>query len=457
MGNPIKGSNIFGPITPLNTSDIYPSHLAKWGQGGLRTVKDLNERNQIPLERRENLMIVSVEDNSFNNSTAGSIFYLLDIHDNNSTSTSLLDNNNWHVLDFGHGGGGWVLPPPPQSVFTGKTGEKSFDNGFIYICVQDNLWKRVAIDWFVNNGTSGFSSTSGGLIFGDVPFWDGSEFSYEKMVHNIIPDVQDGTYGETIIYSDNSTKFIPFSTGGLVIETLDNLKDVIITSPVIGESLIFDGSNWINGSPSTSGLAIDKLIDLNDVNITNVTNGDFLYYDNGFWKNHHSNIYKSLNTVSVSSTGGLISYDNLFSTSGINIGSTIISSNNLKVGDILNVKMLGYLNITHFSNILIRTSLGGITLADTDIFIISSPKTNRYFELEFFLTVRTIGISANVIGQGKIEFLSDGYASYINSSQFVMTLSATINTTINNEFKIMLYSNNLNGNFNITNSFIKKL
>ncbi len=208
MGNPIKGTNVFGPVVPFNTDDIYASHKATYGQGGWRTAKNLTERNAILSDRREDLMIVAVEDNSFTNSTSGAAFYLLDIHHNASTSTSLMDNNNWVLLNFGYGGDGWIFPPPPQSVYQGKRGQRSFDDVYLYICVEDNLWKRVAIDWFIDNGTAGFSGGTSGLNFGDVPVWGtNGQWNYELVVKNI--EAIDSTAGNLLVtFTNNFQKII---------------------------------------------------------------------------------------------------------------------------------------------------------------------------------------------------------------------------------------------------------
>jgi hypothetical protein len=123
----LNGTNILGAVVPFTTDDVYSTHHAKYGKGGIRTVKDLTERDLIFSDRRENLMIVCVEDNSFISSTSGVAFYMLDINHNASTSTSLMDNNNWVLVDFGYGADGWVFPPPTQSLYNGNKGQRSFD------------------------------------------------------------------------------------------------------------------------------------------------------------------------------------------------------------------------------------------------------------------------------------------------------------------------------------------
>jgi hypothetical protein len=53
MGEDLYGVNIFGPVIPYNSNDVYATHKARFGQGGFRTTLDLNTRNSISLDRRE--------------------------------------------------------------------------------------------------------------------------------------------------------------------------------------------------------------------------------------------------------------------------------------------------------------------------------------------------------------------------------------------------------------------
>ena len=58
----IKGTNVIGPVVPFDTTDVHPSHEAKYGKGGFRTVADTAERDAIPSARREAGMLVYVVD-----------------------------------------------------------------------------------------------------------------------------------------------------------------------------------------------------------------------------------------------------------------------------------------------------------------------------------------------------------------------------------------------------------
>ena len=56
----IVGQNVIAPVVPFSEGDVYPSHLARYGQGGLRSVANVTERDAIPPARREAGMLVWV-------------------------------------------------------------------------------------------------------------------------------------------------------------------------------------------------------------------------------------------------------------------------------------------------------------------------------------------------------------------------------------------------------------
>ncbi len=61
---------------------------------------------------------------------------------------------------------------------------------------------------------------------------------------------------------------------------LDDLSDVVLTSPVSGNMLRYNGTNWVNATPS---YALD---DLSDVTITTPATGHTLYYSGTAWVNN---------------------------------------------------------------------------------------------------------------------------------------------------------------------------
>lgn len=58
----LKGQNVAAPIVPFSNLDIYPTHMAKFGKGGHRSVSNLAERDAIPIDRLESGCTVYVEE-----------------------------------------------------------------------------------------------------------------------------------------------------------------------------------------------------------------------------------------------------------------------------------------------------------------------------------------------------------------------------------------------------------
>jgi hypothetical protein len=63
---------------------------------------------------------------------------------------------------------------------------------------------------------------------------------------------------------------------------LDDLSDVVISSPVDDQFLRYNGSTWVNETVATGGAALD---DLTDVTITSATQYDILHYNGSAWIN----------------------------------------------------------------------------------------------------------------------------------------------------------------------------
>lgn len=57
----LSGTLLISAISPYNSTDKYPTHYAKYGHGGYRSVNDITELNEIPQERREEGMLVYVK------------------------------------------------------------------------------------------------------------------------------------------------------------------------------------------------------------------------------------------------------------------------------------------------------------------------------------------------------------------------------------------------------------
>jgi len=64
--------------------------------------------------------------------------------------------------------------------------------------------------------------------------------------------------------------------------TLNALTDVSIVTPLNGEVLKYDGSNWINGVDSAGK---ENLVELDDVLISSLSDGQILKYNGAYWVN----------------------------------------------------------------------------------------------------------------------------------------------------------------------------
>lgn len=56
------GVRVSGYMTPVDSTDVYPTHLSTLGRGGYREVADTDARDAIPVERMALGMLVYVED-----------------------------------------------------------------------------------------------------------------------------------------------------------------------------------------------------------------------------------------------------------------------------------------------------------------------------------------------------------------------------------------------------------
>lgn len=87
-------------------------------------------------------------------------------------------------------------------------------------------------------------------------------------------------YGDGLpLAADSAAMFFRITTGALVTgnSNLDSLTDVTITSPATGQTLVYDGTSFVNVL-----LDLDRLA---DVQITSPTSGQYLVYDGTNWVN----------------------------------------------------------------------------------------------------------------------------------------------------------------------------
>jgi hypothetical protein len=86
-----------------------------------------------------------------------------------------------------------------------------------------------------------------------------SNFLKSLKVKGIEIDTAGAITGDVLKY--NGTKFGAASAGGSAVGVLDDLTDVVITTPATGSTLYFDGTNWIDSTtliPNVSDTLVGK-------------------------------------------------------------------------------------------------------------------------------------------------------------------------------------------------------
>jgi hypothetical protein len=84
----------------------------------------------------------------------------------------------------------------------------------------------------------------------------------------------------TLEYVTLSVKILRTSGGGAGAAALDDLTDVVITTPSATQVLTYNGTNWVNSAASGGASALD---DLTDVVITAAASGDILKHNGTNW------------------------------------------------------------------------------------------------------------------------------------------------------------------------------
>lgn len=81
MSEDLKGTNVYAPVVPGTDEDRCPTHYSKYGKGGIKCVRTIAERDDIPLERLEVPTLCYVLDDD--------LFYIW-------------DGSKWNVKEMGN-------------------------------------------------------------------------------------------------------------------------------------------------------------------------------------------------------------------------------------------------------------------------------------------------------------------------------------------------------------------
>ena len=124
----LKGTNVASPIVPFTTEDTFPTHEAKYGKGGYRTVSDLAERNAIPEARLEEGMLVYV------------------VNDPDNIHTYQYINGEWTRSKIG-AGVEKVETILERDSLTSEEGDLVYvgDTGQVYEKLGDDYWRPISI------------------------------------------------------------------------------------------------------------------------------------------------------------------------------------------------------------------------------------------------------------------------------------------------------------------------
>ena len=122
-----KSLKISAPITPYSTLDKFPTHLSIFGKGGLKSVENIQERNDIPEERREEGMLVYVK-------STQKIFGLL----------GGIENENWvdaqAIINGPNAGNIYVDLIPPDDPSPGTIWLQPEEGNLYYRDIGNNEW-----------------------------------------------------------------------------------------------------------------------------------------------------------------------------------------------------------------------------------------------------------------------------------------------------------------------------
>lgn len=132
--------------------------------------------------------------------------------------------------------------------------------------------------------------------------------SLDVYLQNLKYPSTDGTAGQVIVTDGlGNLSFASQTSGGAV--DMNGLTDVTLSSPINGQYLVYNGSQWINQTISNpSGVA--QLNDLSDVNpALSPASGKFFTYTGSFW-DAHTLVLNDISTVNVTgpSTGQTLRY-----------------------------------------------------------------------------------------------------------------------------------------------------
>jgi len=306
------GVEVFGFISPSNTTDQYPVIDPLYGIDGLRNVNILSDLNLIPTLRRRSGMVVGV--------SGGTTYYKL-----NPPPWSLT-LSDWSI--FNSGSGGDFLPLSGGTV----TGATIFTNGVTANTISASTYLNLPIDVFVTGATydnatgiATFTNNTGGTFNVSGLFTGATDIF-----------VTGGTYNDnTFTFTNNTGGTFDVSFNSVTGLTING--DLNVTGNTIADSIT---ANTISAT-TYENLPIDIRItggtySSGTATFTNNTGGTFNV--TGFYTGNTDNYItggtfdKNTETLTLTDvTGGTISisgFSDVFVTGGTFLGGSIVFTNN---------------------------------------------------------------------------------------------------------------------------------
>jgi hypothetical protein len=206
------GVEVFGFISPSNTTDQYPVIDPLYGIDGLRNVNTLSDLNLIPTLRRRAGMLVGV--------SGGTIYYKLKVAPWNNTIT------DWELFELG-------------SNFTGGTvtGATIFTNGLTANTISATTYENLPLDVFVTGGT--FSG-------GDIIFTNNSGGTF-----NVSGISSFDTFVTGFTYSNN-TFTISQNSGSSLSTTINSVTGLTVGGTI--NSTTFSGGTYFGDGSNLTGI-----------------------------------------------------------------------------------------------------------------------------------------------------------------------------------------------------------
>ena len=214
------GVEVFGFISPSDTTDTYPVIDPLYGIDGLRNVDLLSDLNNIPTLRRRAGMVVGIG--------GGTTYYKL------NSPPWTLTLSDWSVFNSGGGGGvsGDYLPLSGGTV----TGTTNFTSGLTSNTISATTYQNLPTDIRVtggtfSNGTLTFTNNTGGTF-------------------NVTGVTSADTFTTAFTYSNNVFTINRNQNLPALTATINS-----VTGWTINGNLIVTGTSTLNGTISSTSLA----------------------------------------------------------------------------------------------------------------------------------------------------------------------------------------------------------